>query len=317
MNRSGQFWINLCIAAIVSAAAIYLIFYYLMVNNHIQPAASEAEVTQAPLASERQQTRPENSLRVYHDRQPPYVVYKGGPRVYLANNAKAHDPTWQELKDFIKSDGTDSKTYDRATFPCGAFAEEVHNNAEAHGIRAAWVAIDFEDETEGHAINAFETTDFGLVYVDCTGDRSKVTTHKYSASDKGRTFGNASSCDRIAYVQVGKEYGIISLEVAGSPEYIYYVQYKNSLAKFESDLAAYNSDSKKYDEDVTRFNQFVSGRTMNVFSVDYARANQWKDQLTGELRDLEQRAKILDSTGDNLGAFWEPKGTVKSVEIYW
>ncbi len=317
MNRNRPSWINLCIAALITAAAVYLVIYYVMANNRLQPAANDAQVTQSPVASTNSQSRPADRAQVYYGKQPPYLVYKGGPHIHLVSNAKSQEPTWQELRDFIKSDSTDSKTYNLATFPCGAFAQEVYNNAEAHGIRAAWVAIDFADETEGHAINAFETTDLGLVYIDCTGDKSKVTTHKYAAGDKGRTFGDPSSCDRIAYVQIGKEYGIISLEVAGSPEYTYYVQYKKNLAKFESDLEAYNSDSKKYDDEVTRFNEWVSGKTMSYFSADYTRANQWKDQLNSELKDLNQRAKSLDNTGDSLGAFWEPKGIVKNIEIYW
>jgi hypothetical protein len=316
MNGNRPSWVNICIAALVTAAAVYLVIYYVMANSR-QPADNEAKAVQSPISSINLQSKTSDGLHVYYDKQPPYRVYKGGPLIHLVRNAKSQDPTWQELKDFIQSDGTDRKTYDLATFPCGAFAQEVYNNAEAHGIRAGWVGIDFEGETEGHAINAFETTDVGLVYVDCTGDKSKVTTHKYAAGDKGRTFGDPSSCDRIAYVQTGKEYGLISLEVAGSTEYAYYVQYKNNLAKFESDLEAYNSDSKKYDEEVTRFNQFVSGKTMSSFSADYARATQWKNQLNAELKDLDQRARNLDKTGDSLGAFWEPKGTVKSIEIYW
>ena len=36
-------------------------------------------------------------------------------------------------------------------------------------FRAAFVAVLFSDNEAGHALNAFRTTDRGLVYVDCTG----------------------------------------------------------------------------------------------------------------------------------------------------
>ena len=59
-------------------------------------------------------------------------------------------------------------TYDLDSFVCADFAEMLHNNAEAAGIRAAYVCIMLLNETEGHTLNAFETTDKGLVFIDCT-----------------------------------------------------------------------------------------------------------------------------------------------------
>ena len=52
---------------------------------------------------------------------------------------------------------------------CGEFAETLHNNAEGNGIKAAWVAIRFEDDSTPHALNAFVTTDKGLIFIDVTG----------------------------------------------------------------------------------------------------------------------------------------------------
>ncbi|MFA5308026.1 MAG: hypothetical protein WC370_00890 [Dehalococcoidales bacterium] len=86
----------------------------------------------------------------------------------LINNPDAVDPTYAELLSFLISDITDSYRYVTDYYMCGNFAETVHNNAEAAGIRAALVLITF-DVPPGHAINAFLTTDRGLVYIDCTG----------------------------------------------------------------------------------------------------------------------------------------------------
>ena len=62
---------------------------------------------------------------------------------------------------------------------CGDFAERLHNDAEQAGIRCAYVSIDLSGYTDpahlgipsdsGHALDAFQTTDRGLVYVDTTG----------------------------------------------------------------------------------------------------------------------------------------------------
>ena len=96
-----------------------------------------------------------------------------GEPVELINNPDATNPTFAELVAFLQRDQTDKYSYilgpPKNAYICTDFAETVHNNAEAAGIRAAWVGIDIEGEAEGHALNAFETTDLGLVYIDCTG----------------------------------------------------------------------------------------------------------------------------------------------------
>ncbi len=88
----------------------------------------------------------------------------------LADNASAHNPTYKELLDFLYEDATDQNLYVDDVYMCGSFARDLHNNAEAHGIRAAFVAIHFYNELP-HAINAFKTTDRGLVFIDVTGTR--------------------------------------------------------------------------------------------------------------------------------------------------
>jgi len=62
---------------------------------------------------------------------------------------------------------------------CADFAERLHNDAEMAGIRCAYVSLELSGYTDpnnfgissdtGHALDAFQTTDRGLVYVDDTG----------------------------------------------------------------------------------------------------------------------------------------------------
>jgi len=62
---------------------------------------------------------------------------------------------------------------------CADFAERLHNDAEMAGIRCAYVSLEMTGYTDplhlgipangGHACNAFQTTDRGLIYVDATG----------------------------------------------------------------------------------------------------------------------------------------------------
>jgi hypothetical protein len=107
-----------------------------------------------------------------------YVFFKGAVMVgadnhyiVLHNNPSAHNPIWAELKSFLQTDQSDRHAYISGKFTCGDFAEMLHNNAEAAGIRAAIVAIELRPDAgsgglSNHSFNAFETTDHGTVYID-------------------------------------------------------------------------------------------------------------------------------------------------------
>ncbi|MCK4795581.1 MAG: hypothetical protein KAV87_68255 [Desulfobacteraceae bacterium] len=107
------------------------------------------------------------------------VVQSGGRvpfyRIYLRNNDAAVDPTLAEVRSFMREDITDQNDYITDVYMCGDFANDVHDNAEKAGIRAAWVAILLESDdgsTSYHACNAFKTTDEGLIFIDCTGQQA-------------------------------------------------------------------------------------------------------------------------------------------------
>ncbi len=113
--------------------------------------------------------------------------------IVLRNNPQAHNPTWEELKAFLKADQTDKHPYIQGKYTCGDFAETLHNNAEIAGIRAGLVAIQLKQPgTDGvivnHSLNMFETTDRGIVYIDDTS-----SSQGYYA-------------DKIVDLQLGKDY---------------------------------------------------------------------------------------------------------------
>lgn len=142
-------------------------------------------------------------------------VKASGEPVTLINNESSTDPTWNELISFLKIDDTDRILYQDDTYASFDFAERLHNNAEKAGIRASFVVIDFYDNNEVHALNAFETTDKGLTYVDCTGSLVKLQ--------------ELDSFDKIAYVQKGKKYGLISIYYTDSPDYSFYESKRGNL----------------------------------------------------------------------------------------
>lgn len=88
-----------------------------------------------------------------------------GHNIVLQNNKSAVDPTLLQVQQFAWEDKTNHITYG-PNFMCGDFAEVFHKNAEKAGYRCGWVAIRFEDDDEYHALNVFNTTDSGLVFVD-------------------------------------------------------------------------------------------------------------------------------------------------------
>ena len=106
-----------------------------------------------------------------------------GHNIRLLDNPNATNPTWAELKAFIKADDTDKIIYNSENYVCADSAEDLHNNAEKAGIIAYWVGIEFEHNWDGHALNCFDTTDRGRIYIDCTGEEIDADRPSYYHSD--------------------------------------------------------------------------------------------------------------------------------------
>ena len=187
-------------------------------NDTLASVQNELDTTKAQLETAEAKIRlyeETMGVEVFFSVQPPYEKESiGRPlAISLSTNTTATDPTWQELIAFLLADPTDDEFYQLNTFDCANFAEMLHNNAEAAGIRAAFVAVHFSDQEQGHALNAFKTTNRGLVYVDCTGPTlTQWLQQPYLEWDK------------IAYVAREKEYGSVSISLTVYPEYSYYEQ---------------------------------------------------------------------------------------------
>jgi len=183
----------------------------------------------------------------------------------------------------------------------------VHNNAEAAGIRAALVNINFDESDKGHALNAFDTIDMGLIYIDCTGQSfsSKLNFHLVE-TEEGFSFVSDSltSWDAIAYVEIGKEYGLIPITKAKALSYSFYEEYKQEWQEYEELLNDFNNE-------VAQFNQEVKGKTYYKGSPELARMEAWK-------AELERQGELIDKLSEELGDVWfEPKGIVEDIYIHW
>ena len=87
----------------------------------------------------------------------------------VATRVELHNPTYRELKEFLAGDKTDSNLFIKGEYVCFDFAAELNNNAEANGIRAAYVRIRAKEW--GHAVVVFETVDRGLVFIEPQSDK--------------------------------------------------------------------------------------------------------------------------------------------------
>ena len=199
------------------------------------------------------------------------------------------DISWPELKDFLEQDDTDRLAYVENGFDCSGFAITLRDSAARCGIRCAYVEIDFFVEG-GHALDAFATTDRGLVYVD------------------------SIEADQIAYVEIGQPYGLVHLDAVkseyiacnGSPDEFWgSLTYTTHPDPFSYDYYLdYYRRAQFYEESVVAYNEAVNA--YNGGSSEWSRS-----RLTRWLENIE-------ALGEDLGSiFYELGGTVENVEIYW
>jgi hypothetical protein len=77
-----------------------------------------------------------------------------------------HDPTMAELEAFLYNDTTETHPYVDPSYVCINFAGDLKQNAMDARIRCGFICMNFV--TIGHAINVFNTTDYGFVFIDQT-----------------------------------------------------------------------------------------------------------------------------------------------------
>jgi hypothetical protein len=125
--------------------------------------------------------------------------------MYIHNSPDARNVTYGGLMDFILQDKTDQLIYNDARFVCIDFAVAVHDNAELRNISAGVVTCSIGGTL--HALNVFNTTDRGLVYIDSTGARADAPVHNY---------------DKIAHIE-----RLYRIEPVGDISPYHYVNDKN------------------------------------------------------------------------------------------
>jgi hypothetical protein len=237
--------------------------------------------------------------------------------IVLINNKNAKNPTYSELVNFLQSDKTDEFPYELSVLAgkffygeaedridlghfqeiidgiiqpnppkvCADFAERLHNEAEMAGIRCGYVIVN----NLSHALDIFEATDKGLVFIDDTGQSNNLQVHIITLPNS-ITFGEPNSWDKVAYVADGKPYGLIDLKSA----LFFGLDYQG----YEKWLAT----KKTLDTLETQYDKLAGGRTI----VPEDTYNQLQNILN-QVKDLSNK----------LGGFWDSLGTVTNYYFTW
>ena len=142
--------------------------------------------------------QPDNTYAVKKVTDPDTEVGGDYHDITVYDRATARDPTYDEVIAFMWKDISDQEPYITDSFVCADFSEQIQHNAATQGLRCGWVGIEMENNDNGHACNAFNTTDKGLVFVDCTRGIS-VSNH-----------GDQNIWDTFATIEVGKTYTVIN-----------------------------------------------------------------------------------------------------------
>jgi hypothetical protein len=238
------------------------------------------------------------------------AVIVGGDNepILLINNDDAVNPTYDELVIFILTDDTNTLPYIKdgpEAFVCSDFAERLHNNAEVAGIKAGWVSIDYADGSVGHAVNVFETSDMGLVFIDCTGELIKTWNgESYVYESDADPYPDIEKWDTIAYLVTGEVYGHIAVDEAKSLDYAFFEDYIESWENYKTLLAQYNNE-------VLLYNNAIKGKTFIIGSEECEQIKAWE----AELIQMEQ---TLSDMENELGEYYYlPSSVVSDYAIYW
>ena len=96
------------------------------------------------------------------------IGLEAGSKEGVATRVELRNPTHKEMREFLARDETDSNPYITGEYNCSDFAAQLNNNAEANGIRVAYVRS--RSKKWGHALVAFETVDSGLIFIEPQSD---------------------------------------------------------------------------------------------------------------------------------------------------
>jgi len=237
------------------------------------------------------------------------------------------NPTWQELKDFLRDDLTNEKSYDRANYNCQGFTLELRDHARDLGWRSAFISVSYEGKDIGHAFNAFETSDEGLIYIEPQKDSVRYV-------ELGRPEGEIPvqavkneffACQNPEDLQ---SENIVKARYAGSLfEYSYFENYEQRMTCWWRGFEAYEKAKLQHNGAVDRFNEAIQAFNDGVQTrAESERLKRESALLNDKLVSLKKWKANIDLFAEDIGrlikdgSYLMPptvKSNIEKIERYW
>jgi hypothetical protein len=239
-----------------------------------------------------------------------------GNIISLHEYRNASDQNWATVMRFLETDPTYQILYDYPNFVCSDFAKKLHDDAEKQGIRCGIVRINFtnysfdprwntprsgslstpvieqtDSHNADHAVDVFNTTDRGLIYVDETND-------------------GITGMIKIGYLEQGQEYNSLQLskiDLSRSDCFnnSYYETIKNRYFNYINRINDYNDRVTDYNQQVSYYNS-IGGAPGPIY-----------DSLQNLGKSLEQDKVLLDTCEESTWKMTYPRGYVNQFYVYW
>jgi hypothetical protein len=238
------------------------------------------------------------------------ILNMAGQNIVITNYENAEDPSFKTLLEFLSEDATENKDYVYPVYTCGDFASHLHDEAEKRGIKCGVVGVKFNtslkenisvnlksksnypppyssyDACRGHAFNAFNTTDRGMVYVDSTG----ITVEEKEMGNK--------PYDLIVYARYGEELGEIRVDQAESLDYSYYKDKEEKYLKYLNAIDGYNCAAEL-------LNWEISSNGID------------KNTVTNRKRELETMKSSLEKCDESRWVIVGQMGIPDYIQVFW
>jgi len=227
------------------------------------------------------------------------MIFKNSPgakeltqELKFTMNPNARKVDFSEVLYFLNQNSSHKRDYVLDDYDCKHFAHRLISDAQKKGIKSYFVAIKLQNKEVGHAIAAFETSDWGMVFVDFT-PASQNAKSKYQRN--------------LIWLEEGERFLSIPLEELGMSFRYEKRSFESFHAKrFALQMEAQNinsaymelqSDVNKYNQEMQIFSRRIQYINQNRTPVNQQLKNeiQAKQEELNEIRqELEDRQAELE-----------------------
>ena len=118
----------------------------------------------------------------------------------------------------------------------------------------------------------------------------------------------------MAYLEIGKRYGILHIDQVISSPYDYYTLDYEFYQDKEKAWHEYKKMLESYNREVAKYNQEISGKVYTIGTPEEKMVSDWE-------ADLLQQEQALNGLEQELGKHWYESEfssyTVEDVHIHW